>query len=79
MLDATPARQPGGGRAVCQSALEWHDQKAPTPQRAHVWEFVAVLEGAPLDRRVPPKTTESLHSDSTRRLTFDMSGRLGPA
>ena len=74
MLEATPARAPGGGRAVCQSAFEQHDQKAPPSQRAHVCEFAAVFEGTPLDRRVPPKTTESLHCNSTRRLTFDMSG-----
>jgi hypothetical protein len=49
MLEATPARTPGGDRAVCQSAFEWHDQKAPTSQRAHVCELAAVHEGAPLD------------------------------
>ena len=69
MLEATPARAPAGGRAVCQSAIEQHDQKAPASQRAHVFEFAAVFEGATLDRRMRPKTIESSHSDSTRRLT----------
>ena len=41
--------------------------------------LAAAAEGAPLERRTLPKATEILHSDSTRRLTFDMSGRLGPA
>jgi hypothetical protein len=49
MLEATPACTPGGDRAVCQSAFERHDQKAPTSQRVHVFELAAVPEGAPLD------------------------------
>ena len=79
MLEATPAREPGGGRAACQSAFEWHDQKAPLSQRAHVQQFAAAVEGAPLEGRMEPKTTESLDSDSTRRLTFDMSGGVQTA
>ena len=50
MLEATPARAPGGGRAVCQSALELHDHKAPFSQRAHVQQCAAPAEGAPLEQ-----------------------------
>ena len=32
------------------------------------------IEGTPLDARVDPETADNLNSDSTRRLTFDMSG-----
>ena len=33
------------------------------------------VEGAPLVGRAEPETTDTLSSDSTGRLTFDMSGR----
>ena len=66
---ATPACTPGGGRAVCQSAFVFHDQRAAPLQRAHVLLSATELEGAPLVGRAEPKTTETLKSDSTRRLT----------
>src|SRR5665213_2411552 len=59
---------PVGGRAVCQSVLERHDHQARLEQRAHVQLSTSTIEGAPLERRAVPKTTESLNCDSTRGL-----------
>ena len=78
-LEATPARTPLGDRAVCQRAPVLHYQKAPLQQRAHVLPLASAVEGAPLVGRAQPKTTNTLSSDSTRRLTFDMSGGFGLA
>jgi hypothetical protein len=55
---------PEGGRAVCQSVPEQHDQ-ATFSQRAHVQLACETVEGAPLNSSAQPKTTESGESDST--------------
>ena len=79
LLEATPARTPVGGRAVCQSVPVLHHQKATLQQRAHVSPLASAAEGAPLVGQALPETTDTLNSDSTRRLTFDMSGGFGLA
>ena len=74
MLEAAPDRTPQGDRAVCQSASGRHGHEAPQEQRAQVKPFGTTVEGTPLNVPTEPETTDPLHRDSTRRLTFDMSG-----
>ena len=52
-----------------------HDQKATLQTAcARAGDLPRQQEGAPLEGLTWPKAEESLRSDRTRRLTFDMSG-----
>ena len=55
-------------------ALTNSKDKAAGSQRAVAWKTATSGEGAPLIGRAEPKATDNKDGDSTRRLTFDMSG-----
>ena len=74
LLKTTPDRTPQGVRAVCQSVSECHDQKAVIDSVRRCRLCGKPTEGTPLIARADPETADNLNSDSTRCLTFDMSG-----